>query len=105
MHNIHYGINLKKLRRRFHRREKSDRRCGLDPAARPATTEHLRLFRNPVEGRQNARMKVETIVNYGNNALIIGRVSGQPMGVLVASPWCRSGDYQGRRGVLHQLGP
>lgn len=81
----------------------------LDPAARTATTEHLgqvtfaptqkaekgkpvalmirpehlRLSRNPIEGRQNARMKVETIVNYGDNALVIGRVGGQSMRVRV----------------------
>ena len=35
--------------------------------------EHLRLSREPLEGRSNARMVVETIVNYGDNALVIGR--------------------------------
>jgi len=35
--------------------------------------EHIRLSRNPIEGRRNARMTVETIVNYGDNALVIGR--------------------------------
>ncbi|MEO4001777.1 ABC transporter ATP-binding protein [Mesorhizobium sp. CAU 1732] len=45
--------------------------------------EHIRLSRNPIEGRHNARMKVETIVNYGDNALVIGRVGTQPMRVRV----------------------
>jgi putative spermidine/putrescine transport system ATP-binding protein len=35
--------------------------------------EHIRLSRNPVDGRKNISMKVETIVNYGDNALVIGR--------------------------------
>lgn len=89
MHNIHYGINLKSFVAGF-----IGERNLIDAVVWILLRGHLRLFRNPVEGRQNARMKVETIVNYGNNALVIGRVSGQPMGVLVASPWCRSGDYQ-----------
>ncbi|WP_269933123.1 ABC transporter ATP-binding protein [Aminobacter sp. HY435] len=45
--------------------------------------EHIRLSRNPIEGRKNVRMKVETIVNYGDNALVIGMVEGQPMRVRV----------------------
>jgi putative spermidine/putrescine transport system ATP-binding protein len=45
--------------------------------------EHIRLSREPKEGRQNARMTVETIVNYGDNALVIGRVGDQAMRVRV----------------------
>ncbi|WP_274424966.1 ABC transporter ATP-binding protein [Chelativorans sp. YIM 93263] len=36
--------------------------------------EHIRLSREPVDGRKNARMQVDTIVNYGDNALVMGRV-------------------------------
>lgn len=45
--------------------------------------EHIRLSRKPVDGRKNVRMHVETIVNYGDNALVIGRVGEQPMRVRV----------------------
>lgn len=45
--------------------------------------EHIRLSRAPVDGRKNVRMLVETIVNYGDNALVIGRVGDQPMRVRV----------------------
>jgi putative spermidine/putrescine transport system ATP-binding protein len=45
--------------------------------------EHIKLSRAPLDGRKNARMKVETIVNYGDNALVIGRVGNQPMRVRV----------------------
>ncbi|MFA6265588.1 MAG: ABC transporter ATP-binding protein [Pseudolabrys sp.] len=45
--------------------------------------EHIRLSRKPIDGRRNARMKVETIVNYGDNALVIGNVGGQSMRVRV----------------------
>lgn len=45
--------------------------------------EHIRLSRNPIEGRKNVRMTVETIVNYGDNALVIGKVDGQSMRVRV----------------------
>lgn len=45
--------------------------------------EHIRLSRNPIEGRQNARMTVETIVNYGDNALVIGRAGDQTIRVRV----------------------
>ncbi|WP_309082931.1 ABC transporter ATP-binding protein [Chelativorans sp.] len=45
--------------------------------------EHIRLSRKPVEGRKNAAMQVETIVNYGDNALVIGRVGDLPMRVRV----------------------
>jgi putative spermidine/putrescine transport system ATP-binding protein len=38
----------------------------------------------PINGRKNVRMKVETIVNYGDNALVIGSVGTQPMRVLGA---------------------
>lgn len=45
--------------------------------------EHIKLSRNPIDGRKNVRMKVETIVNYGDNALVIGKVGDQPMRVRV----------------------
>lgn len=45
--------------------------------------EHIRLSRDPKEGRRNVRMKVETIVNYGDNALVIGRVGDLSMRVRV----------------------
>lgn len=45
--------------------------------------EHIRLSREPVEGRKNVGMHVETIVNYGDNALVIGRVGEFPMRVRV----------------------
>jgi putative spermidine/putrescine transport system ATP-binding protein len=45
--------------------------------------EHISLSRNSVEGRTNARMRVDTIVNYGDNALVIGHVGEQPMRVRV----------------------
>jgi len=41
--------------------------------------EHIKLSRNPVEGRHNVRMKVETIINYGDNALVVGKVGEQAM--------------------------
>jgi putative spermidine/putrescine transport system ATP-binding protein len=43
--------------------------------------EHMRLSRNPVDGRRNARMTIETIVNYGDNALVIGKVGGEIGGI------------------------
>jgi putative spermidine/putrescine transport system ATP-binding protein len=45
--------------------------------------EHIRLSRNPIENRKNVRMKVDTIVNYGDNALVMGKVGNQPMRVRV----------------------
>jgi len=45
--------------------------------------EHIKLSRNPIEGRKNVRMTVETIVNYGDNALVIGCVGDQQMRVRV----------------------
>ncbi|AMS45060.1 ABC transporter ATP-binding protein [Aminobacter aminovorans] len=45
--------------------------------------EHIKLSRSPISGRKNVRMKVETIVNYGDNALVIGRVASQQMRVRV----------------------
>jgi len=35
--------------------------------------EHMKLSRAPLDGRMNAPMRIETIVNYGDNALVIGR--------------------------------
>ena len=34
--------------------------------------EHIKLSRQPLEGRKNVRIKVDTIVNYGDNALLMG---------------------------------
>jgi putative spermidine/putrescine transport system ATP-binding protein len=45
--------------------------------------EHLKLSKEPKEGRMNAPMTVETIVNYGDNALVIGRKDGTPIRVRV----------------------
>ncbi|PSJ56838.1 ABC transporter ATP-binding protein [Pseudaminobacter soli (ex Li et al. 2025)] len=45
--------------------------------------ENIKLSRNPVEGRHNVRMKVETIINYGDNALVVGKVGEQMMRVRV----------------------
>lgn len=45
--------------------------------------EHIKLSRNPVDGRRNAFMTVETIVNYGDNALVIGRAGDIPLRVRV----------------------
>lgn len=45
--------------------------------------EHIKLSRNPIDGRKNVRMVVETIVNYGDNALVIGRAGDIPMRVRV----------------------
>ena len=45
--------------------------------------EHIKLSRNPIEGRKNVRMTVETIVNYGDNALVIGKAGDIPMRVRV----------------------
>jgi putative spermidine/putrescine transport system ATP-binding protein len=45
--------------------------------------ELIRLSRNPIEGRKNVRMQVDTIVNYGDNAIVIGRVGELPMRVRV----------------------
>ncbi|SMF10575.1 putative spermidine/putrescine transport system ATP-binding protein [Xaviernesmea oryzae] len=45
--------------------------------------EHIKLSRNPIEGRRNVRMTVETIVNYGDNALVIGRAGEVTMRVRV----------------------
>lgn len=45
--------------------------------------EHLKLSRTPKEGRMNAPMTIETIVNYGDNALVIGRKDGTPIRVRV----------------------
>ncbi|KKX33275.1 ABC transporter ATP-binding protein [Rhizobium sp. LC145] len=45
--------------------------------------EHIKLSRSPIEGRKNVRMTVETIVNYGDNALVIGRAGDLTMRVRV----------------------
>ncbi|PJE26538.1 Spermidine/putrescine import ATP-binding protein PotA [Pseudooceanicola marinus] len=45
--------------------------------------EHLKLSREPKEGRQNAQMVIETIVNYGDNAVVIGHVGDQQIRVRV----------------------
>ncbi len=58
-------------------------RVGFAEPARPVAVgqvvtllirpEHLKLSRLPKEGRVNAPMTIETIVNYGDNAVVIGR--------------------------------
>lgn len=45
--------------------------------------EHIKLSRNSIDGKKNARMTVETIVNYGDNALVIGQVGDRQMRVRV----------------------
>jgi putative spermidine/putrescine transport system ATP-binding protein len=45
--------------------------------------ELIRVSRDPIEGRKNVRMHVDTIVNYGDNALVMGRVGELPMRVRV----------------------
>ncbi|MCO5732188.1 ABC transporter ATP-binding protein [Rhizobium sp. SSA_523] len=45
--------------------------------------EHIKLSRQPVEGRQSVPMKVETIINYGDNALVIGTSGSVTMRVRV----------------------
>ena len=45
--------------------------------------EHIRLSRAPRDGRRNAVMRIETIVNYGDNALVIGQAGEQTMRVRV----------------------
>ena len=35
--------------------------------------ENMKLSRAPLEGRMNAPLRIETIVNSGDNALVIGR--------------------------------
>ncbi|MGI3165402.1 ABC transporter ATP-binding protein [Pseudooceanicola sp. 200-1SW] len=45
--------------------------------------EHLKLSRDPKEGRANAKMTIETIVNYGDNAVVIGHCGAQPIRVRV----------------------
>ncbi|RVV99234.1 ABC transporter ATP-binding protein [Mesobaculum littorinae] len=43
--------------------------------------EQMKLSRDPVPGRMNAAMTVETIVNFGDSALVIGRHGGTPIRV------------------------
>lgn len=45
--------------------------------------EQLKISRNPIEDRTNARMIVDTIVNYGDNALVIGRAGEENIRVRV----------------------
>ncbi len=45
--------------------------------------EHMRLSRKPIEERRNARTTIETNVNYGDNALVIGQVVALSMRVRV----------------------
>ena len=45
--------------------------------------EHIKLSRKPIDGRKNVSMQVDTIVNYGDNALVIGRVGEFTMRVRV----------------------
>ncbi|MEO3385279.1 ABC transporter ATP-binding protein [Mesorhizobium sp. CAU 1741] len=66
--------------------------CDYQPAApldagRPVSLlirpEHIKLSRQPIDGRKNVSMHVDTIVNYGDNALVIGNVGDQQMRVRV----------------------
>jgi len=61
----------------------SDRASTGSEATLMIRPEHIKLSRNPVGGRQNVRMKVETIVNYGDNALVVGKVGDHTMRVRV----------------------
>jgi putative spermidine/putrescine transport system ATP-binding protein len=61
----------------------SERAVPGQPAMLMIRPEHIRLSRKPIEGRRNAPMKIETIVNYGDNALVIGHSGGVPMRVRV----------------------
>jgi putative spermidine/putrescine transport system ATP-binding protein len=45
--------------------------------------EHMKLSRTPLEGRMNSQMRIETIVNYGDNALVIGKVGDTALRVRV----------------------
>ncbi|WP_019173079.1 ABC transporter ATP-binding protein [Pseudaminobacter salicylatoxidans] len=61
----------------------SDRASTGSEATLMIRPEHIKLSRSPVGGRQNVRMKVETIVNYGDNALVVGKVGDHTMRVRV----------------------
>lgn len=45
--------------------------------------EHIKLSRQPKDGWQSAPMRIETIVNYGDNALVLGHVGQCPVRVRV----------------------
>ncbi len=45
--------------------------------------EHLKLSKKPIEGRFHATMTVETIVNFGDSALVIGERNGTALRVRV----------------------
>lgn len=45
--------------------------------------EHMKLSRDAIPGRQNAPMRIETIVNYGDNALVIGKTADLTLRVRV----------------------
>jgi putative spermidine/putrescine transport system ATP-binding protein len=45
--------------------------------------EHMKLSRQPIEGRFHALMQIETIVNFGDSALVIGHREGTPLRVRV----------------------
>ncbi len=45
--------------------------------------EHLKLSRDPLEGRFHAAMEIETIVNFGDSALVIGHKDGVQLRVRV----------------------
>ncbi len=63
--------------------EVSDNISSGDEVTLLIRPEHIRLSRQPIEGRKNVSLLVETIVNYGDNVLVIGRCSGLPMRVRV----------------------
>jgi len=61
----------------------TDKAVEGEPVTLMIRPEHIKLSRKPIEGRHNAPMKIDTIVNYGDNALVIGSSGGVPMRVRV----------------------
>lgn len=57
------------------------------PQGTPVTVmirpEHIKLTKQPVEGMQHAAMLISTIVNYGDNALVLGHVGEKEVRVRV----------------------
>ncbi|WP_176038524.1 ABC transporter ATP-binding protein [Brucella tritici] len=60
-----------------------DSRLSQSDATLMIRPEHIRLSRNPLDGRRNVKMKVDTIINYGDNALVVGQAGNQTMRVRV----------------------
>jgi putative spermidine/putrescine transport system ATP-binding protein len=61
----------------------TDKAAPGKPVTLMIRPEHMKLSRDPIDGRRNAPMIIETIVNYGDNALVIGNVGGLSMRVRV----------------------